>query len=180
MRLLQILGMLALGLAIFLRFTLGGMPQGPTGPGLGIVVMIPYIAAGIGLFFLFLGFLCQPKPALLDPSQSRENEAWIVKTGGAVIEKRSSLGETALTDLDRMTYCLWVVDYGMRNAGDLNTVLHDMRPTVLSEGALLARELGLRTTEHLFGMSRRRFEKNYFELFDAACAEIKSIAESKD
>ena len=49
-----------------------------------------------------------------------ENDSWIVEVGGDVAEKKARLGFTKLTTWERLVYALWVADYGMRNAGDLD------------------------------------------------------------
>ena len=48
----------------------------------------------------------------------------------------------ALSPVERLVYCLWVADYGMRNAGDLDTA-RDLYPDFQREAVELARELGM-------------------------------------
>jgi hypothetical protein len=50
-----------------------------------------------------------------------DNQSWIVKAGDAVIKMKVASGAQSLTPPERLIYCLWVADYGMRNAGDLET-----------------------------------------------------------
>ncbi len=57
----------------------------------------------------------------------RELETWIIDVGADVIAKRSAIGREALTPLEKLIYCVWVADYGMRNAGDL-VVAADIYP----------------------------------------------------
>ena len=64
-----------------------------------------------------------------------DNETWIIEAGDAVIQKRAEQGDDALTPLERLIHCLWVADYGMRNAGDLITA-GDVYPSFHDEAAL--------------------------------------------
>jgi len=56
-----------------------------------------------------------------------ENETWIVERGGQIVEKMTDAAHQPLTDLERLIYCLWVADYGMRNTGDLETAWYAWR-----------------------------------------------------
>jgi hypothetical protein len=47
-----------------------------------------------------------------------ENETWLMETGDAIIRKKARY---KIDDWETLVYCLWVADYGMRNAGDLET-----------------------------------------------------------
>ena len=47
-----------------------------------------------------------------------DNETWVVEAGDTVIQKKASCGIERLSPWERLVYCLWVADYGMRNAGD--------------------------------------------------------------
>ena len=50
-----------------------------------------------------------------------ENETWLIEAGDEVIQKMAASGSDGLSLWERLVYCLWVADYGMRNAGDLDT-----------------------------------------------------------
>ena len=52
-----------------------------------------------------------------------DNETWIIDAGDSIVRQRAARGESSLTRLDRMVYCLWVADYGMRNAGDFQPTI---------------------------------------------------------
>jgi hypothetical protein len=103
-----------------------------------------------------------------------DNESWIILAGDAVIQRRVSQGITALTPLDRLIYCLWVADYGMRNAGDLDTA-SDLYAPFQDEAARLSQELGLPVTQSAFSLHRSDLEQRYFEVFDDVCNEIRAI-----
>ena len=74
-----------------------------------------------------------------------------LEAGDAVIAKRTALGDSALSPLERLIYCVWVADYGMRNAGDLETAC-DLYPDFQREAAHLAGELGLGFTHGTFSL----------------------------
>ncbi len=100
-----------------------------------------------------------------------ENETWIVERGAQVIEKMTDAARQPLTNVERLIYCLWVADYGMRNAGDLETA-EEVYPQFHAEGATLARSLGLPKASSLFSLAALEFENSYFELLTDVCLEI--------
>jgi len=100
-----------------------------------------------------------------------ENETWIVERGGQVVEKMADAARSPLTDVERLIYCLWVADYGMRNAGDLETA-EEVYPKFHAEGATLARSLGLPKALGLFSLVTSEFENGYFELLTDVSLEI--------
>ena len=106
-------------------------------------------------------------------SPHSDNETWIVAAGDAVLSKRADGG---LSPIDRLVYCLWVADYGMRNAGDLDTA-RDVYPDFHREAANLARDLGLGYVLESFSLPTEALQGQYFERFDRICDEIK-IAEA--
>jgi hypothetical protein len=108
----------------------------------------------------------------------RDNETWIVETGDAVVRRRIEHGAAASSVMDRLIYCLWVADYGMRNAGDLDTA-SDLYAPFQDEAARLSVELALPVTRSAFTLSRPDLERRYFELFDDICNEIQA-AQSRD
>src|SRR5262245_66618451 len=87
--------------------------------------------------------------------------SWVVTRGGDSVEKKARKGVQSLTSWERLVYCLWVADYGMRNAGDLDTA-RDVYANFQSEGQQLAKELSLRLTHEAFSLSKGDFEREYF------------------
>jgi hypothetical protein len=98
-----------------------------------------------------------------------DNETWVVEAGDAVITKRAE--GVSLSPLERLVYCLWVADYGMRNAGDLDTA-RDLYQGFQAEAAGLARELGLLFTRQSFELPTEVLQAEYFGRFDRICAEL--------
>jgi hypothetical protein len=116
---------------------------------------------------VFILFLCAV-------TSEFENESWVVHRGAEVIEKMGTHGANALSDIERLIYLLWRVDYGMRNAGDL-LFAGDEYLRNLVDGRALAEKTGLANTKDLFGMNRESFGKEYFDRFESVCDEIRRL-----
>src|SRR5215470_9166888 len=101
-----------------------------------------------------------------------DNETWIIEAGDAVVEKEAHSGSGSLGPWERLVYCLWVADYGMRNAGDLNAA-QDVHADFQSEGQQMAQELSLPLTHEAFSLPRSALEREYFIRFDRMCDEIR-------
>jgi len=101
-----------------------------------------------------------------------ENQSWVVKRGGDVVQKKAQGGLASLTDWERLVYCLWVADYMMRNGGDFANA-PVMYPDFQKDAARFANNLGLAMTLEMFSLSLRKLEEEYFDRFEAVCAEIK-------
>jgi hypothetical protein len=101
------------------------------------------------------------------------NEDWIIEEGDEIIQKKAEHGKVSLSKWESLVYCLWVADYGMRNAGDLDTA-QDVYADFKTEGAESARSLGLKLTEGVFSLDKSNFEAQYFEVFDSICDEIRA------
>ena len=104
------------------------------------------------------------------------NESWLVDAGDGVIQKRAHSGVGSLSPVERLIYCVWVADYGMRNAGDLETA-HDVYSDFQPEAAQLARELGLQRTHSTFTLPTPELQRKYFDSFEEICNEIRRYAE---
>ena len=100
------------------------------------------------------------------------NETWIIEAGDAVILKQAREGIGSLSPLERLTYCVWVADYGMRNAGDLDTA-HHVYANFQTEAAQLAHALRLQATHDAFALPTADLQLQYFERFDKICDEIR-------
>lgn len=102
-----------------------------------------------------------------------ENETWAIEAGDKVVQKKAYGGLGGLVPWERLVYCLWVADYGMRNAGDLDSA-RDVYPDFQSEARRIAEELSLRLTHEGFSLSQSALEREYFARFDLICNEIRS------
>ncbi len=101
-----------------------------------------------------------------------DNETWLIETGDAIIRKKARGGMESLLPLEKLVYCFWVADYGMRNAGDLDTA-EELFARFQSDGRRIAGELSLRLTHEAFSLAKENFEQEYFNRFEAICEEIK-------
>jgi hypothetical protein len=101
-----------------------------------------------------------------------DNETWVIEAGDTVIQKIARSGFAGLTSWETLVYCLWVADYGMRNAGNLETAA-DVYANFQSEGRRVAEDLSLRLSREAFSLARSDLEREYFDRFDSICDEIK-------
>jgi hypothetical protein len=106
--------------------------------------------------------------------QNSKNQTWVIEAGDDVIQKRLLTGDGSLTTKEKLIYCLWVADYGMRNAGDL-AVAYNLYPNFHEEGAQCSKMLGLTFVAESFMLPRDQLERQYFARFEQLCNEIKSV-----
>jgi hypothetical protein len=104
-----------------------------------------------------------------------DNETWILERGHEIIEKMSSVGYESLGSEEKLVYCFWVLDYSIRNAGDLETA-YDLFPKYLYEGFVNAKQLNLNETINYFGQSKSIVQDSFYERFDVICDEIRSMS----
>ena len=102
-----------------------------------------------------------------------DNETWLIETGHDLIEKKAAAGLASLSPMQRLVYCLWVADYGMRNAGDLETA-SDLYAPFQDEGRKLAAELSLPSTLAALSLPKADLQGRYFDLFDGVCSELRT------
>src|SRR5436189_5420957 len=101
-----------------------------------------------------------------------DSETWLLDAGGVIIQAIMARGIDSLGARDRLIYCLWVADYGMRNAGDLATA-GDVYANFQTEGLRLARDAGLPETCEAFALKAPDLQRQYFERFDLICGELR-------
>ncbi|WP_457585786.1 hypothetical protein [Ensifer canadensis] len=101
-----------------------------------------------------------------------DGEAWLFDTGCIVIETKALVGYASLSPLERLIYCVWVADCGMRKAGDLKAAA-DLHPPFLEDAKAAALEVGLPHTTAAFSFPSDKLEERYFSLFEAIVAEIR-------
>ena len=102
-----------------------------------------------------------------------DNETWLIETGDVVLHKEAAEGAEALTPFEHLVPCLWVADYGMRNAGDLETA-SDLFEPFQTQGRKAAAQLALPKALALFSMPRIEMERRYFDFFDEVCEELRA------
>ncbi len=86
---------------------------------------------------------------------ANDNERWIIDAGDTVVQRRIAHGMARLKPLDRLIYCLWIADYGMRNAGDLAAAC-DLYASFQDEASQLSKELVLTVTQSAFALPRAK------------------------
>ncbi|MBR2172594.1 hypothetical protein [Sphingopyxis sp.] len=104
-----------------------------------------------------------------------DNETWLLEAGHRVLEEDPTDERDSADIVKHLIWCLWVADYGMRNAGDLETA-RDLNASFKQQGYQSARTLNLPRTTEAFALSDEEFERDYFALFDAICAEIRPLS----
>jgi hypothetical protein len=101
-----------------------------------------------------------------------DNETWLIGMGDAVIRKIACGGIECLSSWETLVYCLWVADYGMRNAGDLDTAA-DVYAEFHLNARRIAKALSLRLTHEAFSLPKSDLEREYFDRFESVCNEIR-------
>ena len=109
-----------------------------------------------------------------------ENETWLIDVGDTVIAKKTELGLSSLTDIERAIYCFWVADYSIRNSGTLGA-MEDLYSDALSELNQFARKSACsqlsRISDFNETIGEEEFCENYCRLFESACTEIRELHE---
>lgn len=100
------------------------------------------------------------------------NETWLIQTGDSIIQKKAEQGWESLSSWEILVYCLWVADYGMRNAGDLETAC-DVFVDFQARAVESAKSLSLSNSHRVFSLPPNELEQIYFETFESICEEIK-------
>ena len=90
-------------------------------------------------------------------------EEWLLNAGDALLQRKAAGSLATLSIWDRAVYSLWVADYGMRNAGDLQAA-YDLWSVFKAEGVAAAAELGLPSLRLLFSLSDSEFEAIYGDM----------------
>jgi len=105
---------------------------------------------------------------------TNDMEAWLIDTGDEVIQKKSSMGMDALSHVERAIYCLWVVDYAVRNSGTLQPMV-ELYPKALVELQAFAASNGFSELGSLAdgALEDAAFCANYYRHFEAASRDIR-------
>ena len=101
-----------------------------------------------------------------------DNETWLIEDGDKIIKKKVRFGVDHFTDWEWLVYSLWVADYGMRNAGDLETA-RDLFADFQAVAIEAAKKMSLPVASSAFSLEPDELETQYFDLFEAVCTEIR-------
>ncbi len=105
-------------------------------------------------------------------SMELDNETWLIEFGDDVIEKKAEIGVKALTDYEKTVYCLWVIDYSIRNSGTLDS-LEDIYPDAISEFESVASKNNWLSTFSIQEICNN--QEAYYNNFEELCNELRSI-----
>ncbi len=100
-------------------------------------------------------------------------ETWILDAGNIVLAKKQEGGADSLAPLDELVLCLWAADYGMRNAGDLETA-NDLNEGFQLKAQKHATSLGLPVTLAALSLPTSELEQRYFDLLEGVVQELKA------
>ena len=108
-------------------------------------------------------------------------ETWLLDVGDEIIVKRGAAdaaGSTPLSEAEQAVYCMWVIDYAVRNSGTLDPA-EELHPRALFELTTLARTNHLSVlSEWLAGaLDEEKFCDDYYDHFDAVCGELQLFYE---
>ena len=109
------------------------------------------------------------KKAMVAPT---DNETWLIDRGDEIIEKKVGRGIDGLSVWERLVYCLWVADYGIRNAGDLD-IAEDLHKGYRQEIVYFSEKLGFKQIAELFSINERLLVEKYSESFEGICSEVR-------
>jgi hypothetical protein len=104
-----------------------------------------------------------------------DNETWIIEAGARIMAKMALRGASSLSPWEQLVRCLWVLDYAMTNAGDLE-VTRDLFPEFAAAARRASEALSLNVAQSVFAMPQPVLEASYFQVRDALCNEIRSAA----
>jgi len=104
---------------------------------------------------------------------SDDLEDWLLDAGDQIIGKKSELGYDALSKAEQAIYCLWVIDYAVRNSGTLEP-MRELYPSALTELDTFATESRspILSSWLASATNEPNFCQNYAHEFGAVCAEL--------
>jgi hypothetical protein len=108
---------------------------------------------------------------------AEDAETWLLAAGDAVIRKEAHGGMQSLRDLDRAIYCMWVLDYAVRNSGSFEPMA-DLYPQAKDELLAFARARKLDGLAAWLASAsdEAAFCAQYYANFEQACTELRKLA----
>ena len=107
-----------------------------------------------------------------------EYETWLTERGDEIIDKKAKVGLNSLTKLEHLIYCVWIVDYSIRNAGDLSAA-EDLYPPFKEQGQTFAKQLQLDKPYSYFTLDTEEMTEQYFLYFETICTQLISADQKK-
>ncbi len=104
-----------------------------------------------------------------------DNESWLVEIGDDIIVKKSEVGFESLTEIERAIYCLWVIDYAIRNSGSLEPV-KDVFPQSIQLLNKIAVQNNWAVTAEFFAQNKtdEAICAAYYDQFESICGELRA------
>ncbi len=109
-----------------------------------------------------------------------DNETWLIDEAGKIVGKKSVEGYESLTSLEKAIYCLWVIDYAVRNSGTLEP-MRELHKSSIAELTEFAKGNHCKSLYSMLEMTANEkiFCKNYSGKFDKACKDLRDLYEWK-
>ena len=105
-------------------------------------------------------------------------ESWLLDAGDEVVRKKAQGGIGSLSDLEKAIYCMWVLDYAVRNSGTLEP-LQELYPAARDELLAFARARRLEALAGWLGSAadEAAFCAQYYDHFEQRCTELRQLHE---
>jgi hypothetical protein len=102
-----------------------------------------------------------------------DGEDWLLDAIDAVIKRRVSVGHDGLGDIEKAVYCLWVIDYAVRNSGAFGPV-EELHPSAFDELRNLAAQRGYKSVLSVLinSTDEEAFCQRYYDTFEECVLEI--------
>lgn len=109
---------------------------------------------------------------------SLDAETWLLDAGDEVIAKKAKRGAASLSDVERAIYCLWVLDYAVRNSGSFGP-MNELYPSAKDEllAFAQARKLEAMAAWLVSASDEGAFCADYYSHFDKTCSELRKLAQ---
>ncbi len=109
-----------------------------------------------------------------------DNETWLIDEAGKIVGKKSVEGYESLTSLEKAIYCLWVIDYVVRNSGTLEP-LRELHKSAIAELTEFAKGNHCKNLYSMLEMTadEKVFCETYSERFEKACQDLHDLLEWK-
>lgn len=108
-----------------------------------------------------------------------DNESWLIDTGDDIIEKMANHGMATLSEIESAIYCLWVIDYAVRNSGSLEPV-SDLYPQAFEVLSTLAKSNDWSAVSIFCSHAPdpNTFCAIFYSQFDTMCHELRTCFEN--
>lgn len=101
-----------------------------------------------------------------------DNETWLLDAADEIIRRQTEEVSVPLSDYERLIYSLWLIDYSIRNAGDLQA-MGERTSRAVGSAAEVATRLGLRDVAAFFEGGESTIIEEYIDRFDSLCESVR-------